>query len=297
MEAAGRDIVVVGASAGGVEALRDLVRKLPPGLPAAVFIVCHFPAEGRSWLPHILSREGALLAAHAHDGEPIYPGHIYVAPPDHHLLLEGKEVRLTRTRPRTSFARPSIRCFAPRPASVGRAWWACCCPERCRTAWPGSWLCTRRGGVAVLQDPRDALLGALPQNANEIVGADHVVSSGELAALLVRLIHQPCSRAPVDPDEGRRAEGSDALEAALWASVRTFKERSVFAHQQALFQRDAGNAQSAVHCEEEAVLALHHAELLQRNFLTGGTPAVEDSSRPAAEAVSHDSPPEGTEPT
>src|SRR5262245_19590954 len=91
---AGHDILVIGASAGGVEALREVVRGLPVGLPAAVFIVCHFPPGARSALPEILSGRGPLLARHARDGEPAYPGHIYVAPPDHHLLIEPGVVRV-----------------------------------------------------------------------------------------------------------------------------------------------------------------------------------------------------------
>jgi two-component system chemotaxis response regulator CheB len=74
------DIIVIGASAGGVQVLSQLVRGLPSGLPASLFVVCHFPAGSRSILPDILSRSGPLLAVHPQDGDPIYPGHIYVAP-------------------------------------------------------------------------------------------------------------------------------------------------------------------------------------------------------------------------
>src|SRR5437763_1885195 len=102
---AGRDIIVVGASAGGVEVLAQLARGLPPDLPAALFVVCHFPPESRSFLPHILSRAGPLPAAHPADGEPVVPGRIYVAPPDHHLLLEPGRVRLRRG-PRENYHRP-----------------------------------------------------------------------------------------------------------------------------------------------------------------------------------------------
>ena len=83
-----RDIVVVGASAGGVEALGALVRELPADLPAAVMIVLHVAAEHKSVLPRILSSAGPLPAKHARDGEPILPGRIYVARPDHHLTIQ-----------------------------------------------------------------------------------------------------------------------------------------------------------------------------------------------------------------
>jgi two-component system chemotaxis response regulator CheB len=105
---ASRDIIVMGASAGGVDVLAQLARGLPSGLPASLFVVCHFPPGGRSVLPDILSRAGPLLASHGVDGEPFYPGQIYVAPPDHHLLLApGGRIRLTRG-PRENHHRPAV---------------------------------------------------------------------------------------------------------------------------------------------------------------------------------------------
>src|SRR6516165_2963315 len=104
---AGRDIIVVGTSAGGVQTLEMLVQGLPTGLPAAVFIVCHMPAGARSALPELLSRRGHLLARHARDGEPIYPGHIYVAPPDHHLVVMPDAVGVHRG-PSENRLRPAI---------------------------------------------------------------------------------------------------------------------------------------------------------------------------------------------
>jgi chemotaxis response regulator CheB len=102
-----RDIVVVGASAGGVEALVGLAASLPADLPAAVFVVLHLPATGTSALPDILSRHGPLAATHVKDGEPIENGRIYVAPPDHHLLLRTGHVHLTRG-PRENGHRPAV---------------------------------------------------------------------------------------------------------------------------------------------------------------------------------------------
>src|SRR5262249_40564108 len=121
-----RDIIVVGTSAGGVEALTELVRGLPSGLPASIFIVCHFPVDARSILPQSLSRSGPLRAAHAAAGEPFYPGHIYIAPPDRHVLLTSDgRMRLSRG-PRENHHRPAIdplfrsaaRAYGPRVAGV-----------------------------------------------------------------------------------------------------------------------------------------------------------------------------------
>src|SRR5438105_2867674 len=104
---AGHDVIVIGASAGGVEVLREVVRGLPAGLPATVFVVVHLPSGATSVLPELLSRAGPLLAAHARDGEPSHPGHIYVAPPDHHLTLEDGVMRVARG-PRENRMRPAI---------------------------------------------------------------------------------------------------------------------------------------------------------------------------------------------
>src|SRR6185437_16817676 len=101
------DTIVIGASAGGVQALTRLVSTLPENLPAAVFIVLHVPSNAPSLLPEILARESSLPVVHAVDGEPIERGKIYVAPPDHHLLLENDRVKLVRG-PKENFHRPSI---------------------------------------------------------------------------------------------------------------------------------------------------------------------------------------------
>jgi two-component system, chemotaxis family, protein-glutamate methylesterase/glutaminase len=91
----GHDIIVVGTSAGGVEALQILVGGLPCDLPAAIFIVLHVAPTGPSFLDEILTRAGPLPATQGVDGELITPGRIYVACPDHHLLLEPGHVRVT----------------------------------------------------------------------------------------------------------------------------------------------------------------------------------------------------------
>src|SRR5262245_55839289 len=102
-----RDIIVVGASAGGVEALSRLVAGLPADLPAAVFVVLHIPAGTPSLLADILSRDGLLPASQARDGEPIRTGRIYVAPPDFHMQLRDGHVELKRG-PRENHVRPAI---------------------------------------------------------------------------------------------------------------------------------------------------------------------------------------------
>src|SRR5688500_8880349 len=103
----GHDIIVIGASAGGVDALPRLIGSLPASLPASVFVVLHIPAQDRDLLPEILRRNAFLSVANGVDGERVRKGHVYVAPPDHHLEVRGTRVRLSRG-PRENFHRPSI---------------------------------------------------------------------------------------------------------------------------------------------------------------------------------------------
>src|SRR5262245_41691738 len=104
---ANRDIIVVGGSAGGVEALSTLASALPAGFPAAIFATLHFPQQGISVLPRILSRAGPLPAQHAEQGDKIEHGRIYIAPPDRHLLLYRDGIRLVRG-PTENGNRPAI---------------------------------------------------------------------------------------------------------------------------------------------------------------------------------------------
>src|SRR3954470_15736602 len=101
------DIIVVGCSAGGLQALTKIVKELPRDFDAAVFIASHISPHQRSVLPQLLSKAGMLKASHAVNGEEIKPGQIYVAPPAHHLLVEPRHIRLTRG-PKENRFRPAI---------------------------------------------------------------------------------------------------------------------------------------------------------------------------------------------
>ncbi len=186
------DIVVIGASAGGVEALTRLVRDLPPGLPASLFVVCHIPPGHRSVLPEILSRSGPLLATHAIDGELFHPSHIYVAPPDYHLLLAAeKRIQLTRG-PRENHHRPAIdplfrsaaRNYGPRVIGVVLTGFL-------NDSVAGLLAVRSAGGIAVVQDPADARGATMPETAARIAGTDYCVTLDRLGALLAELIRQP----------------------------------------------------------------------------------------------------------
>jgi two-component system chemotaxis response regulator CheB len=188
---AGRDIVVIGTSTGGLQVLCELVAGLPPGFPAALFVVCHVPAEFPSKLPEILSRNGSLLARHARDGEPIYPGHIYVAPPDYHLLIAEGKVQLHHGA-RENRHRPAIDPLFRSAARVyGRRTIGVILTGALYDGVAGLLAIRGAGGAAVVQDPRDAILPGLPAAAAAVAGADHVVPAAELAPKLIELVRSP----------------------------------------------------------------------------------------------------------
>jgi two-component system chemotaxis response regulator CheB len=346
---AGHDIVVIGTSSGGVDVLRRLVRGLPPGLPASLFVVCHFPPGGRSILPEILSRSGALLATHAADGEPFHPGHIYIAPPDHHLLLlPGERMQLTRG-PRENYHRPAVDPLFRSAAKVyGRRTIGVVLTGSLFDGTAGLLAVRGAGGIAVVQDPSDAAVAAMPQNASQVAGADHVVSADGLASLLVELVQQPLSYKggpnvidPIDtlPDivnqdmaeqvrnekrgritvfscpecggplwqvneadlvrfrchvghalqaETLFAEQSNALEAALWTAVRTFKERHLLALQLAERARARRDHAAAARYQEQAEQAGRYGKVIQQFVLDGSPPpdAVERESTGAEKSTS-----------
>ena len=181
------DIVVVGASAGGVEALGELAAALPLGLPAAVLVVLHMPAYGHSVLPEILSRRGPLPAKHAADGEPLLTGRIYVAPPDHHLLVQGGKISLTRG-PAENNHRPAIdalfrsaaRAYGPRTVGIVLT-------GTLDDGTAGLQSIKSRGGMALVQDPNEALFTGMPISAIENVAVDKIETIAELAKTVTRL--------------------------------------------------------------------------------------------------------------
>jgi two-component system chemotaxis response regulator CheB len=185
------DIIVIGCSAGGVEALGKLAGGFPRDLPAAVFVVHHFPPYAVSVLPTILGRAGPLPAAHAADGEAIQPGRIYVAPPNYHLLVRRGRVRLLHG-PRENGMRPAVdplfrsAALAYRSRVIGVI-----LSGTLDDGTEGLLAIKRHGGIAVVQDPEEALYSGMPSSAVENVPVDHVVKLAKMGALLDQLARQP----------------------------------------------------------------------------------------------------------
>lgn len=196
-----RDIVVLGASAGGLSALVELVRGLPRDLPAAVFVVVHTSADNPSVLPEILGRAGPLPAAHAVDREPIVPGRIYVALPDHHLLLDRSHVRVTRG-PKENGFRPAIDPLFRTAAHVhGPRVIAVVLSGGLNDGTHGLDLVIRRGGIAMAQDPHEALVPSMPLSAIQAVEVHHVLRAADLGGAIARRVLEAVPAAASASDE------------------------------------------------------------------------------------------------
>jgi two-component system, chemotaxis family, protein-glutamate methylesterase/glutaminase len=197
----GRDIVVVGASAGGLEPLRALLRGLPGDLPAAVFVVLHIPATGGRALPKILDRSGPLSADVAVDGERIEPGRVYVAPPDQHLLVVKDTARLSHG-PRQNGVRPAADpLFRSAALHAGQRVTGVVLSGTLDDAALGSATVERLGGRVVVQDPDDADYDGMPRSAIAATRKPVVVSASGLADQVIRLVVDPLDMAPAGISE------------------------------------------------------------------------------------------------
>ncbi|MFT8245884.1 chemotaxis protein CheB [Roseomonas sp. BN140053] len=195
------DIIVIAASAGGVEALMRLCGGLPADLPAAVFVVQHVSPASPSAMPQLLGRSGPLPACHPADGEVFRRGQIYVAPPDRHLLVTPDRVLLrrgpqeNRTRPA---ADPLFRSAAVHhgPSVIGLV-----LTGLLDDGTAGLIAVKRCGGISLVQDPDDALWPDMPRNALLRDSVDQRASLAELPALLARLAREPAGPVLSVPDD------------------------------------------------------------------------------------------------
>lgn len=185
-----RNIVVIGCSVGGVEALQTIAAGLPENFPAAVFVVLHVAPQSRSVLPNILNRAGPLPAKHPVQREEIRRGHIYVAPPDHHLIIEDGHVVLSRG-PKENRHRPSLDpLFRSAARAYGRQVIGIILTGSLDDGTVGLQTVKKAGGVAIVQDPQDAVCGEMPRSAIDHVKVDYIVPVTQIPALLVELVLQ-----------------------------------------------------------------------------------------------------------
>lgn len=197
-----RDVIVVGASAGGIEALQEVVAGLPGDLSASVLVVVHMPATGGRALERILSRACGLGVKQAKDGEPLEEGRVYVCVGDYHLLVGSGHVHV-KAGPRENGHRPAIDpLFRSAAAHYGPRAIGVVLSGTLSDGTAGLFSIRDRGGVTVVQDPKDALYDSMPRSALEYVKPDFVAPAAGIGPILARLVAEEVDGdgPPVNPD-------------------------------------------------------------------------------------------------
>ncbi|HEX7296865.1 MAG TPA: chemotaxis protein CheB [Pyrinomonadaceae bacterium] len=189
-----KDIIVIGASSGGIEALRTLVGGLRSDFAGSIFVVVHVGPQSPGVLHEILNRAGDLPAVNPVDKERFEKGRIYVAPADRHMLIEPGIVRLTRG-PKENLFRPAIDPLFRSAAQVyGPKVIGVILSGGLDDGTAGLWAVKKLGGTAVVQDPKDALFPSMPLSALQYVSVDHTVPIAQLADLLTKLTRTPAEQ-------------------------------------------------------------------------------------------------------
>ncbi len=186
-----RDVIVIGTSAGGLRALKELVCALPRDLNATVFIVHHLSPSVQSVLPTLLQKSCQLIVTHAVHGEEFKRGHVYVAPPDHHLMVEDGRIILSNG-PKENRTRPAIdplfrsAALAFRSRVVGVL-----LTGELDDGTAGLWSVKYHGGLTVVQDPDEATSPSMPRSALKHVQIDRCLPVAEIGSLLAQLAKDP----------------------------------------------------------------------------------------------------------
>jgi two-component system chemotaxis response regulator CheB len=186
-----RDIVLIGGSSGAIEALRQILKPLPADFPGSIFVVVHTTPQRPGLLARVLDRSSGMSAVFPANGEPIRPGCIYVAPPDHHLVLGPDDTVLVYRGPRENGHRPAIdplfrsaaRYYAPRSIAVLLSGYL-------DDGSAGLHAVRSRGGLAIVQDPSDALAEEMPASALKYGSVDYVLPAREIGPKLLELVKQ-----------------------------------------------------------------------------------------------------------
>ncbi|MBD2753936.1 chemotaxis protein CheB [Spirosoma validum] len=228
-----RNIIVIGASAGGFDAIQRLSACLPPALDAAIFIVWHMAPTIRGMLPRELAKLTTIPVAHAVDHELIQTNRIYIAPPDRHMLIENGRIRITHG-PKENHFRPAIDpLFRSAAYAYGSRVIGVILSGALDDGTAGLWTIKHRGGMALVQDPQEALVSAMPESAIRQVAIDLIAPLVHLAALLVQLVGEDVSPQlpiPIEEDKKTKAEISIAAgDTALGTTIGQFGPPSAYA--------------------------------------------------------------------
>ena len=188
------EIVVVGASVGGLKALQILLSGLPPGFPLPVVMVLHRGNDSESGLCEFLSRSSSLPVREPEDKEAVLPGHVYLAPRDYHLLIEKRSFALS-TDPPVTFARPSIDVLFESVADeYEKTAIGVILTGANRDGSRGLAKIKARGGLTLVQEPASATCGEMPQAAIDLSEVDWILPLQEIAPCLDKLSNSATQR-------------------------------------------------------------------------------------------------------
>jgi two-component system chemotaxis response regulator CheB len=291
----GAAVVVAGASAGGVEALVGLVRSFPVSFPHTVLGVLHVSPTGTSVLPAILGRACALPVSVPDDGEELLGGHVYVAPPDRHLVVDGSRMRLSQA-PRENGHRPAIDAtMRTAAAAYGGAVIGIVLSGTRDDGTAGLMAIKAGGGTAIVQDPEEALYAAMPRSAMSPPGShppmpfihDRALGSNgsddlprsatgngtrftcpDCGGVLFErhegdLERFECSVGHVFSIESLSTAQAEALETALWAAVRALEDRAAMLRRLSDRARRGSHMRSAQTFERQAGEAVDRARTIR----------------------------------
>ena len=257
-----RDVVIIGASAGGIRALQLLLAGLPAGLPASVLVIVHKGA-GTARLPDVLARFGPLPAAYAVPGQRLTRGLIAVAPPDQHLVITGGEVLRLHRGPLIHWTRPAIDPLLHSAADVcGNRVAAVVLSGLLRDGADGAADVSAAGGSVLVQDPADARYPAMPRAVLDRVPDAGVWPTAKLGQAVAEQVAAPATSTIASEFRFSCAEDVDE---ALWLAVSELQAHA--AAQQRLAQRLNSSSPTAARTRARAVRALHAADLITRRVL------------------------------
>ncbi len=204
-------LVVIGASAGGLEAVSAIANRLGPDFPAPICVVIHIAPDSPNLLAALIDRAGPLPAVLAHSGAALVPGTIFVAPADHHMLVQPGRIEVARG-PKENRSRPAVdplfrsaaQVYGPRVIGVILS-------GGLDDGTAGLWTVKQMGGVAVVHDPTDAFAPSMPYHARQHVAVDHCVPLAELGPLLNQLVRESVHQRPIKPAGATATEIDIAL--------------------------------------------------------------------------------------
>jgi two-component system, chemotaxis family, protein-glutamate methylesterase/glutaminase len=276
-----RDIVVMGGSAGAVIALSEIVARLPADLPAAVFVALHVSPTSEEWLSAVLATSSLLPVLSPTAAQSIESGRIYIARPDHHLIVKDGRVLVNRG-PHENLWRPAVDVlFRSAAVAYGNRVVAVLTSGELDDGTSGLQAVKACGGTTVVQDPEDALFPTMLRTALTNVAIDHSARLHDIPSLLERLLREPAGPAVPIPQDLRKqarfhikslaSDTDEQIDRTLWAAIRMFEQRVNISRMLAEQERSHGRHRRAELYDARADESMAHAQRLRELHVAGAS--------------------------